>query len=102
MVRVLAVCGNGQGSSMILKLKMGGFLDQNQVAHELNSCAFGEYQSMLGTADILVASTHLAEDINVPAGKHVVAVTNLLSEQDFGPKLMAVIDEHFPHAKVTA
>jgi len=96
MVRVLAVCGNGQGSSMVLKMKMGGFLKKNNIDHELNSCAFGEYKSMMGSADIIVASTHLASDITVPEGKHVVGVKNLLSEQDFGPKLMEVIQQHFP------
>ena len=50
---------------------------------------------MMGSADIIVASTHLADDITVPAGKHVVGVKNLLSEADFGPKLMDVIKEHF-------
>lgn len=95
MVRVLAVCGNGQGSSMVLKMKMGGFLKKNSIDHELNSCAFGEYKSMMGSADIIVASTHLAEDIVVPAGKHVIGVKNLLSENDFGPKLMEVIQQHF-------
>lgn len=95
MVRVLAVCGNGQGSSMVLKMKMGGFLKKQKINHELNSCAFGEYKSMMGSADILVASTHLADDITVPEGKHVVGVKNLLSEKDFGPKLMEVIEEHF-------
>ena len=95
MVRVLAVCGNGQGSSMVLKMKMGGFLKKNNIDHELISCAFGEYKSMMGSADIIVASTHLADDITVPAGKHVVGVKNLLSEADFGPKLMEVIQQNF-------
>ncbi|MGK9522438.1 PTS L-ascorbate transporter subunit IIB, partial [Salmonella enterica subsp. enterica] len=37
-VRILAVCGCGQGSSMIMKMKIGQFLTQEGVAHTMNSC----------------------------------------------------------------
>ena len=51
-VRILAVCGCGQGSSMIMKMKIGQFLTQEGVAHTMNSCAVGEYKSELSGADI--------------------------------------------------
>lgn len=95
-VRILAVCGNGQGSSMIMKLKVGQFLTQQGVNHSVNSCAVGEYKSELGSADIIIASTHVADEITVSGNKYVVGVRNMLSAEDFGPKLMAVIGEHFP------
>ncbi|STQ42582.1 Ascorbate-specific phosphotransferase enzyme IIB component [Ewingella americana] len=46
-VRILAVCGCGQGSSMIMKMKIGQFLTQEGVDHTMNSCAVGEYKSEL-------------------------------------------------------
>ncbi|ECD3196511.1 PTS L-ascorbate transporter subunit IIB [Salmonella enterica subsp. enterica serovar Typhimurium] len=74
-VRILAVCGNGQGSSMIMKMKVDQFLTQSNIDHTVNSCAVGEYKS---------------------ENKYVVGVRNMLSPADFGPKLLEVIKEHFP------
>ena len=79
-VRILAVCGNGQGSSMIMKMKVDQFLTQSNIDHTVNSCAVGEYKS----------------EITVTGNKYVVGVRNMLSPADFGPKLLEVIKEHFP------
>ncbi|GDX07415.1 PTS ascorbate transporter subunit IIB [Buttiauxella selenatireducens] len=95
-VRILAVCGCGQGSSMIMKMKVDQFLTQEGVDHSVNSCAVGEYKSELSGADIIIASTHVSGEINVSGNKHVVGVRNMLSAADFGPKLMDVIRAHFP------
>ncbi|HEM7935841.1 TPA: PTS ascorbate transporter subunit IIB [Citrobacter koseri] len=96
-VRILAVCGCGQGSSMIMKMKVDQFLTQQGVAHTVNSCAVGEYKSELNGADIIITSTHVASEITVSGNKYVVGVRNMLSAADFGPKLMEVIKEHFPN-----
>ena len=86
-VRILAVCGNGQGSSMIMKMKVDQFLTQSNIDHTVNSCAVGEYKSELNGADIIIASPHIAGEIGV---------RNMLSPADFGPKLLEVIKAHFP------
>lgn len=95
-VRILAVCGCGQGSSMIMKMKVDQFLTQQNVDHSVNSCAVGEYKGELNHADIIIASTHVASEITVPDHKYVVGVRNMLSAADFGPKLMEIIRAHFP------
>jgi PTS system ascorbate-specific IIB component len=97
-VRILAVCGCGQGSSMIMKMKVGQFLTKEGVDHSLNSCAVGEYKTELNATDIIIASTHVAQEITVVGNKFVVGVRNMLSPADFGPKLMDVIQQHFPGA----
>ncbi|KFX04359.1 PTS system L-ascorbate-specific transporter subunit IIB [Pectobacterium betavasculorum] len=97
-VRILAVCGCGQGSSMIMKMKVGQFLTQQGIDHTLNSCAVGEYKAELSGADIIIASTHVADEITVSGNKYVVGVRNMLSAADFGPKLLDVIEAHFPAA----
>ena len=66
-VRILAVCGNGQGSSMIMKMKVDQFLTQSNIDHTVNSCAVGEYKSELNGADIIIASTHIGGEIPSPA-----------------------------------
>lgn len=81
-VRILAVCGNGQGSSMIMKMKVDQFLTQSNIDHTVNSCAVGEYKSELNGADIIIASTHIAGEISVSGNKYVVGVRNMLSPAD--------------------
>jgi PTS system ascorbate-specific IIB component len=81
---------------MIMKMKIGQFLTQEGVDHTMNSCAVGEYKSELSGADIIVASTHVADEITVSGNKYVVGVRNMLSAADFGPKVMEVINAHFP------
>lgn len=98
-VRILSVCGCGQGSSMIMKIKMGQFLKQQGVEHQLHSCALGEYKAELAGFDIVVASSHLAGEIRLPPGKYLVSVRNMLSAEDFGPKLLDIIDAHFPQSR---
>ncbi|STT83435.1 PTS system L-ascorbate-specific transporter subunit IIB [Klebsiella pneumoniae] len=51
-VRILAVCGNGQGSSMIMKMKVDQFLTQSNIDHTVNSCTVGEIQKRTKTARI--------------------------------------------------
>ncbi len=94
-VRILAVCGCGQGSSMIMKMKVDQFLTEQKIDHTVNSCAVGEYKSEISGADIIVAPTHVAKEITVSGNKYVIGVRNMLSPADFGPKLMDVINAHF-------
>ncbi|WP_411907150.1 PTS ascorbate transporter subunit IIB [Salmonella enterica] len=93
---MLAVCGNGQDSFLIMKMKVDQFLTQSNIDHTVNSCAVCEYKSELSGEDIIIAATHIAGEISVTGNKHVVGVRNMLSPADFGPKLLEVIQEHFP------
>ncbi|MBB5192001.1 PTS system ascorbate-specific IIB component [Silvimonas terrae] len=97
-VRVLSVCGCGQGSSMIMKLKIGQFLTSQKVDHKMHSCAVSEAKAEFASYDIVVAAEQLAANIAAPQGKYVIGVRNMLSAADFGPKLMEVINAHFPGA----
>lgn len=74
-VRILAVCGNGQGSSMIMKMKVDQFLTQSNIDHTVNSCAVGEYKSELSGADIIIASTHIAGEITVTGNTWLACAT---------------------------
>ncbi|AOY01105.1 PTS L-ascorbate transporter subunit IIB [Jeongeupia sp. USM3] len=98
-VRVLSVCGCGQGSSMIMKMKIGQFLTAQKIDHKMHSCAVSEAKAEFANYDIVVAAEQLAANIVAPQGKHVIGVRNMLSAADFGPKLIAVIDAHFASAK---
>ncbi|MFP1946341.1 PTS ascorbate-specific subunit IIBC [Lonsdalea quercina] len=94
-VRILTVCGNGQGSSMMMKMKIAKFLEQRDIPHVMESCAVADYKSKLAMTDIIVASRHLAGEIEPGAGKFVLAVQNMLNPQSFGDELLNLIRTHF-------
>lgn len=94
VVRILAVCGSGQGSSMMMKMKIKNYLDQRNIPNQLDSCAVTDYKAKLAETDIIVCSRHLAEDIEVGADKSVLGVQNMLNPNSFGAELIDLISKH--------
>lgn len=93
-IRILAVCGSGQGSSMMMKMKIKGYLDKRGVANIMDSCAVTDYKGKLNEVDIIVSSRHLADEIEVGEGKSVLGVQNMLNPNSFGDELIALINKY--------
>ncbi|EJK2105605.1 PTS ascorbate-specific subunit IIBC [Vibrio cholerae] len=94
-VSILAVCGNGQGSSMMMKMKIGKYLEQKGIPHVMDSCAVSDYKSKLATTDIIVSSKHLSAEMEPSEGKFVLGVQNMLNPNSFGNELLDIIHNHF-------
>lgn len=92
-VRILAVCGNGQGSSMMMKMKIKGYLDKKGIPNVMDSCAVSDYRSRLESVDIIVSSKHLSDQMEVPEGKYILGVQNMLNPASFGDELIALINK---------
>ncbi len=93
-IRILAVCGSGQGSSMMMKMKIKGYLDKRGIPNIMDSCAVTDYKGKLSEIDIIVASQHLADEIDVGEGKSVLGVKNMLNPNSFGDELVELIKKH--------
>ncbi|MGX2951517.1 PTS ascorbate-specific subunit IIBC [Ursidibacter sp. B-7004-1] len=93
-IRILAVCGSGQGSSMMMKMKIKGYLDKRGIPNVMDSCAVTDYKGKLSEVDIIVSSKHLANEIEVPEGKAVLGVQNMLNPNSFGDELVDLINRH--------
>ena len=96
-IRILAVCGNGQGSSMMMKMKIGKYLEQKGIPAVMDSCAVSDYKSKLQTTDIIVSSQHLAGEMDPGEGKFVLGVQNMLNPNSFGDELLGLIRNNFAH-----
>ncbi|EOX3545778.1 PTS ascorbate-specific subunit IIBC [Vibrio cholerae] len=94
-VSILAVCGNGQGSSMMMKMKIGKYLEQKGIPHVMDSCAVSDYKSKLATTDIIVSSKHLSAEMEPGEGKFVLGVQNMLNPNSFGNEQLDIIHNHF-------
>lgn len=93
-VRILAVCGSGQGSSMMMKMKIKGWLDKRHIANIMDSCAVTDYKGKLDSVDIIVCSKHLQNEIQAPERVSVLGVQNMLNPQSFGEDLLGLIDKY--------
>lgn len=98
-VSILAVCGNGQGSSMMMKMKIGKYLEKKGIPHVMDSCAVSDYKSKLASTDIIVSSKHLSAEMEPGEGKFVLGVQNMLNPNSFGDELLDIIDKNFAGAK---
>ncbi|WP_273804573.1 PTS ascorbate-specific subunit IIBC [Providencia rettgeri] len=94
-VRILAVCGNGQGSSMMMKMKIGQYLEKKGIPHIMDSCAVSDYKSKLAATDIIVSSKHLSSEMDPGEGKFVLGVQNMLNPNSFGDELLNIIHTNF-------
>ncbi|MCJ0811206.1 PTS ascorbate-specific subunit IIBC [Vibrio vulnificus] len=98
-VSILAVCGNGQGSSMMMKMKIGKYLEKKGIPHVMDSCAVSDYKSKLASTDIIVSSKHLSAEMEPGEGKFVLGVQNMLNPNSFGDELLDIINKNFVSAK---
>lgn len=94
-VSILAVCGNGQGSSMMMKMKIGKYLEKKGIPHVMDSCAVSDYKSKLSATDIIVSSKHLSNEMEVGDDKHILGVQNMLNPNSFGDELIEIINTKF-------
>ena len=91
MIKVLCACGNGMGTSLMMKLKVEKILKeiQNQPV-SVNSCSVSEAETQAANYDMIVCSTHLADSF---AGKNVkvLALKNILDEAEITKKLKEIL-----------
>ncbi len=97
MIKVLAVCGNGMGTSLVIKMKVKQFLDEQGINASMESCSLGEAGGYMNQGvNIVLCSKNLVSNLHAPEGVHVIGLVNLMSAKEFGPQIMNVVNEHFP------
>ncbi len=94
-MKLLAICGNGMGTSLVIKLKVKKFLEANDINAQVESCSLGEASGYLATGiDIAICSQQLVSGISAPERTHVLGLKNLMDENEFGPAILSLIEEH--------
>jgi len=91
-VRILAVCGMGIGSSLLLVMNAQKALRQLGVQADLEQSEIGLARSAAGGYDLILTTAELAPligDVRPP----VVTITNFISVQEMVDKLGAALRE---------
>lgn len=95
MLNILCVCGNGMGTSTILKISVKKICSENNINVNVESCSFGEAMSYITTTDLVLTSPEWAGML--PPSKAVIAETkNLIDKKAVTETLLAAVKEHFP------
>lgn len=95
MLNILCVCGNGMGTSTILKISVKKICASHNIDVNVESCAFGEAMSYLPTTDLVLTSPEWSNML--PSHNAVVAETkNLIDKEAVTQTLIGAIKEHFP------
>ncbi|AKO40247.1 PTS ascorbate-specific subunit IIBC [[Haemophilus] ducreyi] len=94
VVRILAVCGSGQGSSMMMKMKIKQYLDKRSIPNIMDSCAVTDHKGKVNSVDIIVCSKHLQGEIVQDGRVSVLGVQNMLNPNSFGDELLALIKKY--------
>lgn len=95
MLQILSVCGNGMGTSTILKINIRKICAKHHINANVESCSFGEALSYLSNTDIIITSPEWAKKI--PHNEAVsIQVKNLVDNKLIEEKLLEVVQNQFP------
>jgi len=87
MLKVLAACGNGMGSSMIIKMKIEQVLKSMNIEHQVHHASVGQAKSEANNFDLVLVSKQFVDDFNVTGDTKVIGLVNLLSDQEIKEKV---------------
>jgi ascorbate PTS system EIIB component len=87
MLKVLAACGNGMGSSMIIKMKIDAVLTKMGIEHDIHHASVGMAKSDAKNYDLILVSQMFIGEFENAGNAKVVGLVNLLSEEEIKEKV---------------
>ncbi|TCL71580.1 PTS system IIB component (L-Asc family) [Hydrogenispora ethanolica] len=89
--KILAVCGFGVGSSMILKMKIDEVLKSHGLSAEVFTTDVGTAAST--PCDLIFTSKELEANIRSKAKVPVIAITNFINKQEIEEKGLTLLEQ---------
>ncbi|WP_109078288.1 PTS sugar transporter subunit IIB [Aggregatibacter kilianii] len=85
-MKIMAVCGNGVGSSFMMEMNIKKALSKLNVEAEVNHTDLSSVTS--DSADVFVMASDIAGSSNLPADR-IITVKNIVSVKEYEEKLSA-------------
>ncbi|ARU91897.1 PTS system enzyme IIB component [Spiroplasma clarkii] len=79
MKKILCACGNGMGSSLMIKIKVEKVLEKLGIDGKVDTSSIGEAKGIADNYDVVLCSTYLEEDLD-DCSAFVVGLENLMDE----------------------
>ncbi|MBU2700880.1 PTS system ascorbate-specific IIB component [Sporomusaceae bacterium BoRhaA] len=97
MLKVVAACGNGMGSSQIIKMKIDKIFKKLNMPVEIHHMSVGEAKAAASGYDVVFCSIAFVDIFSVKNNRtKVIGLKNLLSETEIETKIrenLTVSDE---------
>ena len=93
MLKVIAACGSGMGSSQIIKMKIEKIFKKLDIKASIHHCSIGEAKTQASSYDVVFCSEALKANFKNAESKgvKVIGLKNLLSEAEIREKIEAEI-----------
>lgn len=97
MIKIIAVCGNGQGSSIVLRLGLEPALAELGLEDASVECtSLGQAQGLIRFADLIIIPGHMKDMVDIPEDKPVVVVNNLINKKEVKEKVTLALQQYYP------
>lgn len=92
MLKVVACCGSGMGSSMMIKIKLEKYFKKHNLQAQIAHTNIGEAKSTATNYDLIVCSDALKDTFTQAKekGVAVIPLINLMDEKELSEKLDAL------------
>ena len=91
MLKVLAACGNGMGSSLIIKMKIQKVLQEMGLECEVHHASVGQAKADARNYDLVIVSQIFEKEFGSGGNTKIVGLVNLLSDDEIKEKVSAVL-----------
>ncbi len=95
MIKLLCVCGNGMGTSTILKINLKNICKKHNLDVDVESCAAGEAMAYINGIDLIITSPEWANMIP-PSEAKIVQTQNLINVDEIEKTLLDALKQYFP------
>ncbi len=93
MLKVLAACGNGMGSSQIIKMRIEQVLKELGLKFKVDHTSVGEGKNQAKNYDLVLVAQQFVKDFPASDEKtKVVGLVNLLSAKEIREKVTAALN----------
>ncbi|MBU3175745.1 PTS sugar transporter subunit IIB [Clostridium estertheticum] len=92
-MKVLAACGNGMGSSQMIKMKIIKVFKKLKIDVDVDHLSVGEAKSVISSFDMVFVSESLVSNFtNAHSKTKIIGLRNLLSEVEIESKIREALN----------
>lgn len=92
-MKVLAACGNGMGSSQMIKMKIIKVFKRLKIDVDVDHLSVGEAKSVINSFDMVFVSESLVSNFtNTRSKTKIIGLRNLLSEVEIESKIREALN----------
>lgn len=90
-MKILVACGNGVGSSLIVKMRVKAVMDELGIACDITHSSVGQAKSDAKNFDLIVVSKMFVPEFSKVVGPKVIGLVNILSSDEIKDKIQAAL-----------